>query len=256
MTTTASYRATKRPSSPAPSGHQNRSRPSRRSRGHRRRSRRFRRFLGVLVVLSLIVAGAGWLIGFSQVLAARQVTMNGLDRVNGSTIQQAAAVPMGLPLARQDLPAIATRVSALPKIKSAVVSRRWPNTIEISVVERRPLLGVRQPEGFVLVDDQGVAFETRPTMPDGVVQADIDPNQAQLLSDAGAIVAAMPPDLRRQVVRLRATSRNNVTVLAKDVEINWGTDADSALKSQLVLALLKRKPSMIDVSSPHNPAIR
>jgi hypothetical protein len=59
------------------------------------------------------------------------------------------------------------------------------------------------------------------------------------------------------VKRFYATSPNHVTVLLTDrTEVNWGTDADSVLKSQLVLALLKRKPSMIDVSSPHNPAVR
>ena len=45
-------------------------------------------------------------------------------------------------------------------------------------------------------------------------------------------------------------------VLNNGVQVNWGTGADSALKADIVLALLKRKPATIDVSSPHNPAIR
>jgi cell division protein FtsQ len=208
------------------------------------------------MVLSLLV-GAGWLVGFSQVLAAGRVEVTGLDRVEASSIREAAAVPLGLSLARQDLGAIASRVSSLPRIESAEVSREWPRTIRIAVVERRPLLGVLQPEGFALVDAQGVAFETSPTLPAGVLQADINPDRVQLLVEAGAIAAAMPPDLKRKVDRLHATSPNHVIVLLADrTEVNWGTDADSVLKSQLVLALLKRKPSMIDVSSPHTPAVR
>jgi cell division protein FtsQ len=226
---------------------------------HRRSPRRGGTLLcsvAAVMVLSLLV-GAGWLVGFSQVLAAGQVEVTGLDHVEASSIREAAAVPLGLPLARQDLRAIASRVSSLPRIESAEVSRQWPRTIRIAVVERRPLLGVRQPEGFALVDAQGVAFETSPTLPTGLLQADIDPDRVQLLVEAGAIAAAMPPDLKKRVVRLHATSPNNVIVLLADrTEVNWGTDADSVLKSQLVLALLKRKPSMIDVSSPHTPAVR
>ena len=246
--TATSYRTAPGRGSAAPS-HQN---------GSRRRSPRRRGtvlWAGVMV-LSLLV-GAGWLVGFSQVFAAGQVEVTGLDRVKASSIREAAGVPLGLPLARQDLAAIASRVSSLPRIESAEVSRQWPRTIRIAVVERRPLLGVRQPEGFALVDAQGVAFETSPTLPTGILQADIDPDRVQLLVEAGSIAASMPPNLKKRVVRLHATSQNHITVLLADrTEVNWGTDADSVLKSQLVLALLKRKPSMIDVSSPHTPAVR
>lgn len=230
--------------------------PSRTSVSTPRSDHRIRTLLVGLLVLTLL-AGVGWLIGFSQVLAARYVTVTGLNRVDDSAIRQAAAVPLGFPLARQDLSAIASRVSSLPKIESAEVSRRWPDTIRIAVVERRPLLGIRQPGGFLLVDARGVGFETQATLPSGIIQADVEPDRVPLLVEVGAIGAVMPPELRTRVSRLQATSKNNVTVLLTDgVEVNWGTSADSVLKSQLVLALLKGKPSTIDVSSPHNPAIR
>jgi cell division protein FtsQ len=219
-------------------------------------SYRIRTLLVGLLILTLL-AGAGWLIGFSQVLAVRNVTVTGLHRVDASAIREAAAVRLGYPLARQDLSAIASRVSSLPKIESAAVSRRWPDTILIAVVERRPLLGIRQPGGFLLVDAEGVGFETQHRLPKGVIEADVDPNRVPLLVEVGAVGAVMPPQLRARVSRLYATSGNNVAVLLTNgVEVNWGTGADSVLKSQLVLALLKRKPSTIDVSSPHNPAIR
>jgi cell division protein FtsQ len=253
VTTTASHRTTVGTAGLAPP-RQKAGKTGRRSRGRRPGS--FRRFLAALLVLGVLV-GAGWLVGFSQVLAVRQVAVTGMDRLDAASIREAAAVPLGRPLARQDLPAIASRVSALPRIESAEVSRRWPHTIRIAVVERRPLIGIRQPDGFVLVDAQGVSVETSPTLPAGVLQADVDPDRVTLLVEVGAIAAAMPRELKSRVIRLHATSRNQVTVLLTDgVTVNWGTDSESVLKSQLVLALLKRKPSAIDVSSPHNPAIR
>jgi cell division protein FtsQ len=39
--------------------------------------------------------------------------------------------------------------------------------------------------------------------------------------------------------------------------VAWGDSGDSELKAQVMAALIKRKPkSSIDVSSPHNPAVR
>jgi cell division protein FtsQ len=212
--------------------------------------------LALLLVLA-VLAGAGWLVGFSPILAVDRVEVRGAHRLTASSVRQAAAVPLGVPLARQDLAAIAGRVGSLPQIESAQVSRKWPNTIRVVVVERQPVLAVRQPEGFVLIDIRGVAFEARPTMPSGVLPADVDPSNVAVLREAGTIAAAMPAALRGRVERLRATSRSSVTVVLRSgVQVNWGTAADSALKADIVLALLKRKPSAIDVSSPHNPAIR
>ena len=212
--------------------------------------------LALLLVLA-VLAGVGWLVGFSPILAVDRVEVRGAHRLTASSLRQAAAVPLGVPLARQDLAAIAGRVGSLPQIESAQVSRKWPNTIRVVVVERQPVLAVRQPEGFVLIDTRGVAFDDRPTLPSGVLPADVDPSNVAVLREAGIIAAAMPAALRGRVERLRATSRSSVTVVLRSgVQVNWGTAAESALKADIVLALLKRKPSTIDVSSPHNPAIR
>jgi cell division protein FtsQ len=219
--------------------------------------RRRRRLAVILVLVLALLAGAGWLVGFSDVLAVERVEIRGAQRLTASSVRDAAAVPLGVPVARQDLTAIAGRVSTLPQIRSVEVSRSWPNTIRVVVVERRPVLGVREPEGFVLIDSHGVAFEIQPTLPKGVLQADVDPSNVAVLVEVGTVAAAIPAALRGRVESLQATSRSSVmVVLSNGVRVNWGTGADSALKADIVLALLKRKPSTIDVSSPHNPAIR
>jgi cell division protein FtsQ len=257
MTTTTSYRNTTPRDRRASHGRSSRgSAPT--PRGPRARG--FAGRAGLVVTLFLVLAvlgGAGCLVAFSPVLAVERVEVTGARRLASSSVREAAAVPMGVPLVRQDLTAIAGRVSSLPQMESAEVSRRWPNTIRISVVERRPVLGVRQPEAFVLIDSHGVAFESQPSLPTGVLQADVDPSNVAVLVEVGTIAAAMPATLRGRVERLIATSRSSVTVVLSDgVRVNWGTGADSALKADIVLALLKREPSTIDVSSPHNPAIR
>jgi cell division protein FtsQ len=254
MTTTAGYRSTASRNTVGSGG---RASPDRGPMPHGPQARGLRGKVALALVLVLaVLAGAGWLVGFSPVLAVERVEVRGAHRLAASSVRQVAAVPLGVPLPRQDLTAIAGRVTSLPQIESAEVSRRWPNTIRVAVVERQPVLGVPQPEGFVLIDTRGVAFESQPSLPSGVLEADVDPSDVAVLREVGAINAAMPAALRRRVERLQGTSQSVTVVLSGGVEVNWGTGADSALKADIVLALLKRKPSAIDVSSPHNPAIR
>ena len=254
MTTTAGYRSTASRNTVGSGG---RASPGRAPMPHGPQARGLRgKVVLALVLVLAVLAGAGWLVGFSPVLAVERVEVRGAHRLAASSVRQAAAVPLGVPLPRQDLTAIAGRVTSLPQIESAEVSRRWPNTIRVAVVERHPVLGVPQPEGFVLIDTRGVAFESQPSLPSGVLEADVDPSDVAVLREVGAIHAAMPAALRGRVERLRGTSRSVTVVLNGGVKVNWGTGADSALKADIVLALLKRKPSAIDVSSPHNPAIR
>jgi cell division protein FtsQ len=232
--------------------------PGLRHQLEQRRSLRRRLLGGALVAVVLVVLAAlVWLLAASPVLAAKRVTVVGQRELSVQQVQDAAAVPLGVPLIRQDLDAIAARTATLPQVASATVQRHWPSTITVTVTERRPLVAILQPDGYALVDAQGVAFETRPRVPAGVLTADADPSNAPLLVDLGTVAAALPEGLRAKVARVKATADGDVTlVLSAGTTVHWGEAAESPLKAQIVTALLKKKPRSIDVSAPHNPAVR
>ena len=52
----------------------------------------------------------------------------------------------------------------------------------------------------------GWSFETQPSLPKGVLLADIDPGNVELLAEVGTIVLAMPASLKKKVARIGATS--------------------------------------------------
>lgn len=227
----------------------------------RRPARRPRRRLGAILITALALAlgvTGGWLIGFSSVFAARLVTVAGNRELTGSAVQDAAQVPLGEPLARLDLGAIARRTTQLPQVAEVRVRRDWPDTVALTVVERVPLLAVARPPGYLMVDSRGVAYESRPAVPAGVVQVAVDPGDVTLLTDVGVVAAALPVELKKKVRRISATTRDNLTLtLASGLTVVWGSAAESPLKAGATLALLERKPGRrIDVSSPHTPVIR
>jgi cell division protein FtsQ len=211
-----------------------------------------------LLVASLLLGGAVWLAYFSPLLVVRQVVVSGQQQLRSEEIVAAAQVPMGIPLARQDVEGIARRTTTLPAVRAASVSRTWPDTITVTVTERRPLLAIRRPGGFALVDHEGVAFAESGSAPDGVLLAEVNPTDRPLLQQVGVVAAALSGGLGREVTVLAATDAQQISLKLKSgVTVNWGSAADSALKADIVTALLQSsRAGFLDVSSPHNPAAR
>jgi cell division protein FtsQ len=249
MTATATARRGASRKSPPPR--------TRRARKRRSKRRKVLAFIVILLVLGLL-GGSLWTMYFSTVLVTKQVNVVGTSDLTARQVSFAAQVPLGVPLARQDLDAIAQRTTTLASIEGARVIREWPSTITVAIVERRPVLGVRRPEGYVLVDKSGVAYQTQQVLPPKVLLAVVNPGDAPLLTEMATVAAALPNKLRGKVDRMTASNRDSIAlVLESGHRVTWGNSSDSELKAQIVTALLKRKPkSYIDVSSPHNPAVR
>lgn len=208
-------------------------------------------------LLALLLAGGLWVVGFSSVLATTTVVVSGVDVLSKAEVREAARVPLGRPLARQDLDRVARGVAELRPVRSVSVDRRWPHTIVIRVVERTPTIAVRQPDGLLLLDRFGVGYQTVTKVPDGVVRAEIDPSYSALAVDVAEVVTALPAKLKADVEVIEARSPPAIVlVLDSGVRVVWGTAAESELKATITRALLERKPKQIDVSAPHNPAVR
>ena len=255
MTATATVRSRSRPSSGPPG---KKHRRSGRGKKHRRSWRRKALVITAVLLVLTIIGGSLWTIYFSTVFVTKRVDVVGTHHLTPTQVSFVVQIPLGVPLARQELDEIAKRATTLSAVESATATRDWPNTITVTIVERRPVLALDRPDGYVVVDKFGVAYETQTTLPPHVVLGDVDPADAPLLHEVATVAAALPDKLRGKADRLTAISRDNIVlILESGRKVTWGSAADSELKAQVVTALLKRKPkSSIDVSSPHDPAVR
>jgi cell division protein FtsQ len=260
VTATVTVRSKSRPSSsPRAKSH----RRSGRGKKHRRSWRGKALAITAAVLVLILFGGSLWTIYFSSVFITKRVNVVGTHHLAPTQVSFAAQIPLGVPLARQKLDEIAKRATTLSAVESATATRDWPNTITVTVIERQPVLALDQPDGYapnryVIVDKFGVAYETQTSLPAHVVLGVVDPGDTPLLHDVATVAAALPDKLRGKVGRITATSPDDIgLILDSGRKVTWGSAADSELKAQAVMALLKRKPkSSIDVSSPHNPAIR
>ncbi|HEY9292704.1 MAG TPA: FtsQ-type POTRA domain-containing protein, partial [Microlunatus sp.] len=222
----------------------------------RRRRRLVLKIIIPLLVLLLIAAGV-WAVGFSSLLAVQSVGVSGAKLVTADQIRQTAAVPNGAPLARVDLDAIHDRVAGIRQVESVSVERAWPHSVQIKVVERTPVYFVQDGGSYLLVDRYGVGFQTTASAPGKLPRAEVDTGNGQLLKPLAVVAEALPAELAHKVDRIEASTRDSIQLkLADGDTVFWGSEEQSELKAEVIVALLKQKGTHYDVSAPGNPAVR
>ncbi|MCU1624624.1 MAG: peptidase [Frankiales bacterium] len=199
-----------------------------------------------LVPLALIA----WLVLGTSMLGVRKVVITGEHRLTAAEVARAVNVARGTPLARVDTAAVARRVRALDAVASVTVTRGWPDSLRVLVVERTAAVAVPDGSRYALLDDQGVRFDIVSTPPRGVVRLEgtTDPAAREA---ALTVVRDLPLALRRAVWVVRASSPQQVSlVLRGNRVLVWGSTDQSAQKAAAALALLKLPGKTYDVSSP------
>ena len=94
----------------------------------------------------------------------------------------------GTPLLRVDVEDVEARVARLPQIAAVEVTRGWPRSVVITVVERVPVAVVGEAGRRSLVDADGVLFDTiTGAPPPGVVPLEVaDPGPGRRRHHGGA----------------------------------------------------------------------
>ncbi|MDX6199152.1 MAG: cell division protein FtsQ [Actinomycetota bacterium] len=217
------------------------------------RRRRVLRRAGIGAAAFAPLALLAWLLLMSPLLAVRHVAVTGTSRLSADQVRAAADVVRGMPLARVDASSVVRRVEALRAVADVRVTRAWPSTLKLQVVERTPVAGVVTRSGVVLVDPTGVLFADAPALPPGVVRLQVvrpgpkDPTTRAALG----VLAVLPEPMRGRVRIIRAASPSSVTLVLRDGRrVLWGGVDDTALKVAAAEALLKMPGSVYDVSRP------
>ena len=112
------------------------------------------------VCLSLVMAalvGGGWAgyryIAEAGTLDLREVDVRGAERVGGE-LADYMRIRAGTTLTELDTERLRRRIEAHPWIRSAEVTRRWPDGLQIHIQEREPVL-LHLTRRFYVVDKRG-----------------------------------------------------------------------------------------------------
>ncbi len=203
--------------------------------------------------LGLAVGGAllllGWLLLASPVLALQGFVVKGQSRLTAAEVTEAARVAPGTPLAKVDTAAVARRLERLAPVARAEVTRAWPHTLRITIVERVPVVALEGGGGFGLLDATGVQVARSATPPPGLFR--LRSGSEEATASALAVLRGLPRDLTGRLGVLRAPTAEQVTLVLRDHRtILWGGPSDAALKASAARALLRLPGTVYDVSAP------
>lgn len=214
---------------------------------HPRRRRR-------LIVLAG-VAGVGllWAVGWhSPVTLVEHVVVDAPRGLSVESIRLASGISAADHVPAVDSDSVRTGImAAIPAVADVQVRRSLPDTIELEVTPRRPFAALAAGKGFQVMDDQGIIY-------DKVSRAKGMPVISAFTDETGEIarnvLLAIPADLRKRVVQVRARSRDNITfTLRSGATVRWGSAADSELKARVLAGLMEVKATRYDVSAPLLP---
>jgi cell division protein FtsQ len=152
-------------------------------------------------------------------------------------------------------------------VADAEVTRGWPRTVVITIVERVPVVVVEEAGQRSLVDADGVLFDTiTGDPPAGVVPLDVaEPGPDDPVTRAAlAALVALPGKVRDDVSAAAAGSAEDISLTLDDGTIvRWGGAAESETKAAVLTALLEQfadgglePATTIDVSAPDAVVLR
>jgi cell division protein FtsQ len=244
-------------------------RPSR-PPGRTRRSPWRTAFFGVIAVGLLV--GISYIFLGPKVLVVRSVVVSGTHLVPPGQVRAAAGIPLGEPLLRVNTDAAARRVEAITQVRSARVSKSWPDRIVITIQERTPVLAVARPGaagttsagagGYDLIDASGITVRTAQAKPRGIpVFWPSVPVTALAgspsVAAAATVLRELPAWIGPSVAAVTASSPQNVTLgLSGGVTIVWGSTARATAKAAELSALMRTHAHYYDVSSPGTAVTR
>ncbi len=231
------------------------------------RARR-KRLMGAL--LALAIAGAAvWVAFFSPLLDVTEVRLVGSEHTTASEVRAATGV-LGDNLLLVSTGAVEERVMELPWVAAAEVDRILPDTVRVTIQERRAAMVIEAAHGSWTVDRRGRVLQSGhggESLP--VLQATVTESLApgDRVTDDGARAVlrmwrSLSRSLRKRIVAIFAPTAERISFSLSDrTLIRYGAARMRGSKNRVLKALLARlaeqgrAAAYIDVRVPSNPAI-
>jgi cell division protein FtsQ len=225
-----------------------------------------RRVLALALLVPIAVATAAWALTYTPVFDAKHVRVQGAVSLRPDDVRALAQVDPSTNVFHLQPDAVTARLLTDPWIASATVAKDLPDTVVLTVVERRPV-GVIEAMGqrSVLASDGTIlpaAAATGETI-DGLpsVQAGLGaPDDAQRAAAAG-LLSALDPVVAQRVTDLTIGQDMSETLtLRGGVTVDAGAPGEEAAKATALRAVLRWSASgghalaTIDVSAPDAPS--
>lgn len=221
------------------------------------------------VAVALAAVTTAWVVLWSPLLRVRAVEVRGARHTTAADVAEAASLGAEANILLTSTAEVAARAETLPWVRRAVVERKLPGTVSVTVRERRPAVVVVAGGRAYSLDRRGRVLargRARPGLP-VLVSPATSLAVGELVPEGparGALSAyrSLGRALRRRVTEVWAPSSERIGFrLADGTLVAWGAADRHVAKRSVLRALLRwlrndgAGPAHIDVSVPESPAV-
>ncbi len=239
-----------------------------------------RRRLGIFVLLLLIVlmiTGVASLYN-SNFFNVKEVVITGNHHIPEKEIVKQSGIDSNISLLKLPLDEVKIKILKNPWIKDAEITRHFPNSVEIKVVERKAIAALPFQDIYLLIDKDAVVLESREFIEDLnlPIILDIRLIKAKIgekinlvnLKNAMKCLVSLDKNLRESVTMVNAPSEEKLTLMLSlkdddksfhDVEILYGKAEGVLTKNAIIKKILEESEKhviYIDVRVASNPAVK
>jgi cell division protein FtsQ len=234
-----------------------------------RRDEGRRRLRLAIWIAAISAVGLGsWGVTRSPLLNVDTVDVRGAARTPASDVLRAAGLDRHPPLTDVDPAHAAAAIETLPWVEQARVTRHWPGTVAVSLLERSPLAVAQvAPDRFVLLDATGRVLAQEPTAPAGLTHIEgasgVGPPSSQvapIVRAALSVVEMMPEPLAGRVPTVRVVDGATLDLLLDGrVPVLLGPPTELREKLVAITTLVQKadmkRAAVIDVRVPTAPVM-
>ena len=211
-------------------------------------------------VVVALFAGLVYLFAWSSIFSVSNVTVSGAPTPDSEKAVIALVnIAPGEKLARVEPRAIASRIDSIDWVKSVDISRHWlSGHVVIAVSPRIPTAYFNGST----IDSTGKVF-VLPGFSGGNLPT-VSATHPKIGLAAIALFQSLPGSFKSEVTSLSAHDSSSfllhLTIDGRDLRIAWGKNEKTALKIQVIKALLalpeNKNIKRIDISAPHAPIVK
>ncbi len=232
----------------------------------RKRTERRRAWVrfGRWAAISGVVAGALWAFFMSPLFALHpsKVELLGLTaEIDGTEVAAVIEAHDGESLALLNVPHVADQLRDITGVLDAKVERVWPSGLRVTLVPRQPVAAIASAEGFALLDADAIQVGLVEQPPANMPLVSVPVGDDRVLAAVLEVIRNLPADVLGRVSGIGAQTEDTVSFGLRDgPRVEWGSADDSALKAQVLAAMLASSSApvggVIDVSAPTLPITR
>jgi len=222
--------------------------------------------VALALLVPIAVATAAWALTYTPVFDAKHVRVQGAVTLRPDDVRSLAQVEPSTNVFHLQPDAVTARLLTDPWIASATVAKDLPDTVVLTVVERRPV-GVIDAMGdrAVLASDgtmlpaSAATADTIATLPS--VEAGLGSLDDTQRAAAAALLSALDPVVEQRVTHLTVGQDLSESLTLRDgVTVDAGTPGNEDAKATALRAVLRWATTgghvlaSVDVSAPDAPS--